>query len=290
MLWCRLANHNILQCFGSVGHVAMDDLFSVSEHFVLVTGASGQLGLSYQKAFLERGASVVGLDVVRSEGIDVLEGEFLDKYEFVVADITDKTALLGASATISQRFGVPTVLINNAAIDSPPGAPLEETGPFEGYPESSWDKVIDVNLKGTFLTCQIFGAEMAKLNRGSIINIASIYGLVSPDQKLYEYRRAKGESFYKPVAYSASKSGIMNLTRYLAVYWAKSNLRVNTLTIAGVFNNQDEEFLSAYLSRIPVGKMADHRQYDGAVLFLASQASSYMTGSNLIVDGGWTAI
>ena len=147
-----------------------------------------------------------------------------------------------------------------------------------------------MNLKGTFLACQVFGPAIAENGKGSIINIASIYGIVSPDQSLYEYRRKKGENFYKPVAYSASKSGIMNLTRYLSVYWAKKNLRVNTLTIAGVFNNQDQDFLDAYLSRIPIGRMADESQYDGSVIFLASDASSYMTGSNLIVDGGWTAI
>ena len=131
---------------------------------------------------------------------------------------------------------------------------------------------------------------MAEAKKGSIINISSIYGFVSPNQNLYEYRRAKGEDFYKPVAYSASKSGIMNLTRYLAVYWAKYNVRVNTLTIAGVFNDQDDEFLESYTSQIPVGKMANENEYDGSVLFLVSEASSYMTGSNLIIDGGWTAI
>jgi len=149
---------------------------------------------------------------------------------------------------------------------------------------------MDVNLKGTFLACQAFGSKMANAGKGSIINVASIYGLVSPDQSLYEYRRETGEDFYKPVAYSASKSGIMNLTRYLSVYWAKTNVRVNTLTIAGVYNNQDQEFLNAYSSRIPIGRMAESDQYDGAVLFLASEASSYMTSSNLVVDGGWTAI
>ena len=268
----------------------MIDLFSVSKDVVVVTGASGQLGFSYQKAFLERGSKVVGLDIVSSQSINDLKAEFADRYEFYILDITDKDLLIDVSKSIYKKFGNPTVLINNAAIDSPPDAPLEETGPFESYPESSWDKVMDVNLKGTFLTCQVIGSMMADANKGSIINIASIYGLVSPDQNLYEYRRIKGENFYKPVAYSVSKSGIINFTKYLAVYWAKKNIRVNTLTIGGVFNNQDGNFLKEYSSRIPIGKMADQHQYDGAVLFLASEASSYMTGSNLIIDGGWTAI
>lgn len=268
----------------------MNDLFSVSNEIVVITGASGQLGNSYQKAFLERGAKVIGIDIVRSKASDNLKLEFKDQYDFYISDITNKSSLVDVSKLIMEKFGAPTALINNAAIDSPPEAPLEETGPFETYPESSWDKVIDVNLKGTFLSCQIFGDMMAKANKGSIVNISSIYGLVSPDQKLYEYRRSKGENFYKPVAYSASKSAIMNLTRYLAVYWAKSNVRVNTLTISGVFNNQDVEFLEAYNSQIPVGFMANENQYDGSVLFLVSDASLYMTGSNLIIDGGWTAI
>ena len=150
--------------------------------------------------------------------------------------------------------------------------------------------VLDVNLKGTFLSCQVFGAEMANRGIGSIINISSIYGLVSPDQSIYQYRRNRGEEFYKPVAYSASKSGVLNLTRYLSSYWAKKNVRVNSLTIAGVFNNQDKDFLNEYTKRIPIGRMAKPSEYNGAVLFLASNASSYMTGSNLILDGGWTSI
>jgi NAD(P)-dependent dehydrogenase (short-subunit alcohol dehydrogenase family) len=114
--------------------------------------------------------------------------------------------------------------------------------------------------------------------------------MVSPDQNLYQYRRDRGEVYFKPVAYSVSKSGILNLSRYLAVYWAKLNVRVNSLTIAGVFNNQDKDFLDNYCSRIPLGRMANFNEYDGAVVFLASDSSSYMTGSNLILDGGWTAI
>ncbi len=131
---------------------------------------------------------------------------------------------------------------------------------------------------------------MAVARNGSVINISSIYGVVSPDQSIYNYRRSRGEDFYKPVAYSAAKSGVLNLTRYLAVYWASKGVRVNSLTIAGVFNNQEQAFLDAYCGRIPVGRMAHTDEYNGAVLFLASAASQYMTGSNLVMDGGWTAI
>jgi len=267
-----------------------DALFDVSQQIVLITGVSGQLGGEYAKAFLDRGARVAGLDVRPSVGSEALAAHYPVNYLFCASDVTVKASLQQALNEIVSKFGIPTVLINNAAIDSPPSAPPEENGPFEDYPEASWDKVIDVNLKGAYLSCQVFGAAMAKAGKGSIINIASIYGVVSPDQNLYEYRRKRGEVFFKPVAYSASKSGILNLTRYLAVYWAKQGVRVNSLTIAGVFNNQEQAFLDAYCGRIPVGRMANVDEYNGSVLFLASEASRYMTGTNLVIDGGWTAI
>ena len=268
----------------------VDTLFDVSKEIVVITGVTGQLGREYANAFLARGACVVGLDIRPTPLSDTLVNGDLANYFFCVADVTLKASLELALAKITNKFGTPTVIINNAAIDSPPSAAPEENGPFEDYPETSWDKVIDVNLKGVYLCCQVFGAAMAKAGNGSIINIASIYGVVSPDQSLYEYRRARGEVFYKPVAYSASKSGILNLTRYLAVYWAKKNVRVNSLTIAGIFNNQEQAFLDAYCGRIPVGRMASIDEYNGSVLFLASKASRYMTGTNLVIDGGWTAI
>lgn len=233
---------------------------------------------------------MVGLDTRASAGSVVLQTQYSDNYLFIEADVTNKSSLQKALDVVISKFGVPTVLINNAAIDSPPSAPPEENGPFEDYPEASWDKVIDVNLKGVYLCCQVFGSAMAKAGRGSIINVASIYGVVSPDQSLYEYRRQRGEVFYKPVAYSASKSGILNLTRYLAVYWARKGVRVNSLTIAGVLNNQEQAFLDAYCARIPIGRMAKLNEYNGSVIFLASEASHYMTGANLVIDGGWTAI
>lgn len=270
--------------------MAIERLFDVSREVVVITGVSGQLGCEYANAFLESGARVFGIDVKSSPLCDALPTEYPDRYYFCPSDVTAKASLLNALDELEQRFGAPTVLINNAAIDSPPSAPPEENGPFEDYPEASWDRVIDVNLKGVYLCCQVFGAAMARAGRGSIVNVASIYGVVSPDQSLYDYRRKRGEVFFKPVAYSASKSGILNLTRYLAVYWARKHVRVNSLTIAGVFNNQEPAFLDAYCSRIPVGRMAKVDEYNGSVLFLASSASQYMTGANLVIDGGWTAI
>ena len=268
----------------------IDPLFDITQEIIVITGVSGQLGSEYAKACLQRGACVAGLDLQRSLGSEELGKLYTDKFKFFFSDVTDKESLKRALIDMQSIFGVPTVLINNAAIDSPPSSASEENGAFENYPEASWDKVIDVNLKGVYLCCQVFGAAMAKAGRGSVINVVSIYGVVSPDQSLYEYRRQRGEVFYKPVAYSASKSGILNLTRYLATYWAKSGVRVNSLTIAGVFNNQEPAFLDVYCGRVPIGRMANADEYNGSVLFLASEASRYMTGSNLVIDGGWTAI
>lgn len=265
-------------------------MFDLSAAVVVVTGVAGQLGSRYAKALLARGARVAGLDQRGSEMTAALARDWPDQYRHITASVTDAGALREALVDVTAAFGTPTVLINNAAIDAPPSAPPEETGPFETYPEASWDRVMDVNLKGTFLCCQVFGGAMAAAGAGSVINIASIYGLVAPDQRIYDYRRRRGETFVKPVAYAVSKSGVLNLTRYLAAYWAPQGVRVNTLTIAGVFNHQDPEFLEAYCARIPVGRMAEADEYDGAIVYLASRASRYMTGANLVVDGGWTAI
>ncbi len=248
------------------------------------------MGRQFSLTLAERGAKVVVLDQhVDAASIREKFGSLAGQILFLTADITKRSALESALKEVTTRLSVPEILINNAGIDSPPDAPTEENGPFETFPEQSWDRVMAVNLKGTFLCCQVFGGAMARAGRGSIINIASIYGLVSPDQRIYKYRRRDGKTFFKPVAYSASKSGILNLTRYLATYWAPCGVRVNTLTFAGVFNNQDPEFLSGYCDKVPLGRMAGVDEYNGSILFLASEASSYMTGSNLVIDGGFTA-
>ena len=265
-------------------------LFNVSKKVVIITGVAGQLGSKYAQLYAKNGAYVAGLDILKNEEIDNLENIFPNNFSFFKCDITNKKSVIECSESIISVFGSPQILVNNAAIDSPPSAPVEENGLFETYPENSWERVMNVNLKGSFICCQVFGGEMAKNGEGVIINISSIYGNVSPDQNIYEYRRKKGDIFFKPIAYSVSKAGIINMSRYLATYWAKQGVRVNTLTIAGVYNNQDENFLEAYNKRIPIGKMANSEDYFGPLIFLSTEASSYMTGSNLIIDGGWTSI
>ena len=269
-----------------------DNLFNVKDKIVVITGGLGQLGRQYSLALLDRGAKVAVIDLNIDENI--IAEKFGERRNdknllFISADVTQKNSINAALTQINSTLGVPHALVNNAALDSPPNAPVEENGPFENYPENSWDEVMQVNVKGVFLCCQVIGGQMAEAGRGSIINICSTYGIVSPDQSLYEYRRKTGVPFFKPVAYSASKSAILNLTRYLATYWAGKNVRVNTLTLGGVYNNQDAEFLKGYCARVPLGRMAREDEYNGAIIFLVSDASSYMTGSNLVTDGGWTA-
>jgi NAD(P)-dependent dehydrogenase (short-subunit alcohol dehydrogenase family) len=269
------------------------DLFSVQDKVVVVTGGLGQLGRQFSLALADQGARVAVFDLQADEARAA--ERFGDRQAdprllFVQADVTQRASLEAGLSRVQAAWGEPPhALVNNAGLDSPPDAPAAENGPFETYPEDSWDRVMAVNVKGVALCCQVVGGAMAAAGRGSIINISSIYGLVSPDQRLYEYRRAGGATFFKPVAYSASKSALLNLTRYLATYWAGQGVRVNTLTLAGVFNNQDPRFLEKYCARVPLGRMAREDEYNGAVIFLASDASAYMTGANLVIDGGWTA-
>jgi len=251
-----------------------DDLFSLRDRVAVVTGGAGQLGREIVRGLEERGARVAVFDL-RTDRFRV--------------DVTDRAAIEAATDDVVRELGTPHVLVNAAALDSPPDAPAEEVGPVETYPEESFDQVMNVNVKGTFLCCQAVGARMAAEGRGSIVNVSSVYGMLSPVQDLYEFRRRGGEEFYKPIAYSVSKSALYNLTRYLATYWAKSGVRVNTLTLAGVWNDQPQEFLDAYAQRMPLGRMADAAEVVGPVVFLASDASSYVTGANLVADGGWSA-
>ncbi len=272
--------------------VKLNKLFSVKDKVAVITGGMGQLGMSYVHALVEEGAKVAVFDLVNKPKID--EKWFREELRsgsvsIHQVDVTNRSQIEEAAREVFENWGTLDILINNAALDSPPDAPAEEVGLFETYPEESFDQVMDVNVKGTFLCCQVIGGIMAKQRYGAIVNISSIYGTVSPRQDIYDFRRKEGKTYFKPVAYSVSKSAIFNLTRYLATYWAKDGVRVNTLTLSGIFNNQPEEFLDAYTGHVPLGRMAQAEEGVGPMLFLVSDASSYMTGGNLVVDGGWTA-
>jgi len=268
------------------------DIFCVKDRVTIITGGMGQLGRQFAFELLGRGARVAIFDAHIDE--NYVKERFPEHYLcenilFVKVDVTSRNSIINALDKVIDKWQTPYALVNNAALDTPPNASADENGPFEQYPEESWVKVLDVNLKGVLLCCQVIGERMAEKGRGSIINISSIYGVVSPDQRIYEYRRVAGQEFYKPVSYSVSKSAILNLTRYLATYWASKGVRVNTLTFGGVFNKQDNAFLAGYCNKVPLGRMARESEYNGAIVFLISDAASYMTGANLILDGGYTS-
>ncbi len=271
------------------------DRFDVADRVAVVTGGLGQLGREFALELLHRHAyvAVLGRTATTEQVSTHFPAEFVDtrRVKAYAVDITNRESIVAALADIRAQWGVPEILINNAGIDTQPSAPPEVSGPFETFPEDVFREVIEVNLTGTFLTCQVIGGAMAEAGRGSIINIGSIYGILSPVQDIYAYKEElTGKPFIKPVAYSASKSGLYNLTRYLATYWAKRGVRVNILTPSGVYReSQDDQFVQNYCNRMPMGRMATATEYNGAIVFLSSDASGYMTGSNLVIDGGWSA-
>lgn len=263
-----------------------DKMFSLSGKVAIVTGAAGQLGGEFVRTLLNCGAKVAAFDVSLDNPKGKLTSIKSKDLLLVKTDITSKASVEDGLRAVIKKFSKVNVLINNAALDTPPNASKFNTGPFETYPENALQKTLDVNLKGMVFCCQAIGGHMAKNGGGSIINISSIYGILSPDQRIYEYKK---EQFFKPVDYSITKAGVLNLTRYLATYWAKKKVRVNTLTFAGVFNNQDVNFLKNYEKKVPLGRMANQDEYNGAIIFLSSDASSYMTGSNMVIDGGYSS-
>lgn len=269
----------------------MTDSFDVAGRVVVVTGGFGQIGAEVAGALADAGARVAIFDLAAGSrpGVRDLTAALANgTVQAFPTDITDRNSLERSLAAVIEGWGVPHGLLNVAAIDAPPDAPAAEVGRFEDVPVESLRRVLEVNVVGAVLTCQVVGGAMAGAGRGSVVNVSSIYGLVSPQQEIYEFRRKRGEAFVKPVAYSVSKSALLNLTRYLATYWA-SRVRVNTVTFAGVWNDQDTAFLEAYTARMPAGRMLEVGETVGPFLFLLSDGSSYVTGANLVVDGGWTA-
>ncbi len=267
--------------------------FDLKDRVVIVTGGLGQLGHAFATGLADDGARVAVFDLTDDRArIHARYGDRLDdpRLLFVEADVASRRSLENGLDRVIDRWGtVPSGLVNNAGIDTTPDAPPEVTGPFETFPEEIFDKVMTVNTKGVVLCCQVIGGAMAEAGRGSIVNVGSIYGVVAPDQSLYEDRRQNGEVFFKPAAYSVSKSALYNLTRYLATYWAPAGVRTNIVTFAGVFNHQNEGFQRRYRPKVPLGRMAEAEEYVGGIVFLLSDASSYMTGANLVMDGGFTA-
>ena len=266
------------------------ELFSLKNKTAIVTGACGLIGKEHCRALNEAGANVVALDVNEAEAVK-FAASLGTQHLGISANVTDEKSLKDARDKIIARYDSIDVLVNNAAINDMFENPAmaAEKSMFENYPLDMWQKSLDVNVTGVFLCSQVFGTVMAKQGKGSIINIASTYGIVGPDQSIYQNEKGQ-QTFYKSPAYPATKGAVINFTRFLSAYWGKKGVRVNTLSPGGVENNQDEFFVANYSRKTALGRMAVPSDYKGAIVFLSSDASAYMTGANLIVDGGWTAM
>lgn len=258
-------------------------LFGLEGETAAVVGGAGRIGRALCRALAEAGAAVAVVDL-DAQAAERLAAEIFQatgrKTLAVHADATDSASLDAAVRRIGGELGPIAMLVNSAQYR---GAGFYSSR-VEDYPREAWEQVLQANLTGVHLACQAFGRHMLAHGGGKIVNLASTYGVVSPDPRIY------GDSgVNSPVAYAASKAGVINLTRYLAVHWRDKNIRVNCLVPGGVFDNQGAEFVERYCERTPLGRMAAAEDYQGAVLFMLSQASAYMTGAVVTVDGGWTA-
>jgi len=269
------------------------ELFDLTGRVAVITGGAGLLGVRHGEALASAGGTPVLVDL-REDAAVQRAAEIGGKHRVpaagMAADVTRPDRVDALLAAILQRFGRVDILINNAANNPKQEAPGEvEFSRLESFPLQQWEADIAVGLTGAFLCSRAFGAEMARRGRGVILNIASDLGVIAPDQRLY--RRdgvADDRQPVKPVTYSVVKTGLIGLTRYLATYWAEKGVRVNALSPGGVYNGQPEDFVRRLSALIPMGRMAGIDELQGAILFLCSDASSYMTGTNVVVDGGRT--
>jgi NAD(P)-dependent dehydrogenase (short-subunit alcohol dehydrogenase family) len=256
-----------------------DPVFDISGRVAVITGACGLIGRTLVQTFQERGATVVAVDVAAADPVGFaskIGGRAIGE----ICDVSDAAQVATLVRNVVDRCGTVDILLNNHN-HKPTGF---ATATAEDFPEALWDAVMDVNLKGTFLTCRDFGRVMLQQGKGSIVNFASTYGVVSSNPALYE-----GNSLGNPIAYSASKGGIIMLSKYLGAYWAARGVRVNCVTPHGVLNNHESGFINRFSAMSPMKRLMNVSEVVGAVLFLASDASSYATGSNLLIEGGWTA-
>lgn len=269
---------------------AVLEQFALNGKVAVVTGGFGKLGSVWSRALLEAGAKVALLDkpdILPSEEALTLQRQFgEERLRFYQADVIDRPSLEIACHHIEDQLGLVDVLVNNAGIDQPPAKVRNDR--LQDIPFAAFTTVMDVNTAGSFLCMQVFGGSMLKHAFGSIINIGSLYASVSPDARFYDHIETD-PPFIKPPAYGASKAALVNLSRYFATHWAPQGIRVNVLSPGGVEGNQDEAFKAKFQHRVPMGKMAQVDDLAGPLVFLASDASRYVTGTELIVDGGFTA-
>ena len=265
-------------------------MFSLKGKVAIVTGACGLLGKNHCKALAEAGAKVVVTDT-SEKAVKAFAQKLGRNHLGLAMNVADEKSVRNTRDAILKKYKHIDVLVNNAAINDMFENPslAAEKSKFENYPLEMWQKSLDVNVTGVFLSSQILGTPMAERGKGSIINVASTYGMVGPDQSIYRDAMGK-QKFHKSASYPTTKGAVINFTRFLAAYWGNRGVRVNTLSPGGVENNQDEFFIKNYSRKTLLGRMAAPDDYRGALIFLASDASSYMTGANLVVDGGWTAV
>lgn len=269
------------------------DKFSLKNQVAVVTGGAGLLGKEFCLTLAQAGASVVVADLNQGAADQVAESLKAQGYPVLACavDVTSPESTRAMADAAVKNFGRLDVLVCSAAMDPKfDNANLGKQGAnaFETYPLEAWKSALDVNLTGMFLCAQAAVQPMLAQDHGVIINICSTYGLVGPDQRIYRKPGQEAQA-YKPVFYTVTKAGVLGLTKYIATYYAGKNIRCNALTPGGVFNNHDETFTANYSARTVMGRMAHIDEMSGALLYLASDASTYMTGSNLVVDGGWTA-
>ncbi len=265
--------------------------FSLKGQVAVVTGGAGLLGKQFCRTLAQAGAAVVVADLNTDAAAAVAGDLKRDGFtaQAVGLDVTRAESARAMVEQTVQAFGRLDVLVGSAAMDPKfdPQHQGQHQNAFEDYPVEAWRQALDVNLTGLFLCAQAAVRPMLAQNHGALVFICSTYGLVGPDQRIYE--RPGQPRQYKPVFYSVTKAGVLGLTRYLATYYAGKNIRANALTPGGIYNQHDETFEHNYSARTVLGRMARQDEMNGALLFLASEASSYMTGANLVVDGGWTA-
>ncbi len=255
--------------------------FDLTDKVIILTGGCGLIGSAFAEACAQYGAHVILADITQSNPstkAQKLEKKYNVDMLGIEVDVASRESVNNLKKTVLENFGKIDALVNNHQNKT-----NNFFEPFENYTEENWDAVVETNLKGTFLTCQIIGSWMAENNGGNIINIPSTYSIVAPNQNLY-----KGTKMGCPAAYSASKGGVQALSQYLASYWANKGIRVNMITPHGVWNNHEIKFEENFAQFTPMGRMSYNHEVAGALIYLLSDASSYTTGTNILNEGGWT--
>lgn len=259
------------------------DRFALNGKVVVVTGAAGILGQMFCRELVAAGARVVAIDADAQALTRLGEQDHAEAIATHCVDIRSRDQVAAVRTQTVARYGRIDGLLNNAATKSP-----NFFEPFESFPLDDWNHVMSVNLTGAFVCCQEFGGAMAAQGSGSVVNVLSVYGIVAPDQRIYEGSEYLGRPINTPAIYSASKAGLWGLTAYLSSYWGAQNVRVNALTPGGIYSGQNQTFVDRYSQRVPLGRMGQPEDLCGALVYLMSDASRYTTGQNLVVDGGLT--